>query len=262
MNTRDTALALLALNHYAQIRGDAAADGGYRLGINGHSVAERRFDRDSILEPASFAIDPALLQPGRNVLTLERSDGKTPCYLVATANNWALSGRVQASGSFLRVGRSFFRLVEQPTLGGAIHLESEAISTGVATALDERVECRLVIEALHDVDYVMVESPKPGGFEPLNPVSGWDARMQRLEAGQDRAGENGTDGAGQRVYRYEHDDRSVFFLQHLPAGRWEIRYRMRSAFAGDFRALPATAIAMYVPVLAANSTAERVGIHP
>jgi len=256
-NTRDTALALLALNHYAKLRGDATADGSYSLGFNGHSVAERRFSRDSLLEPASFAIDPAFLKPGRNVLTLERLDGRTPCYLVATAKNWAISEKVRASGSFLRVERAFFRVIEQPTLGGETHLETAAISPGGPTVLGERVECRLVIEVPQDIDYVMVESPKPGGFEPLNPLSGWDAQMRRVNAGEGSA-----DAIGRNVYRDEHDDRSVFFLQHLQAGRWEIRYQMRSAFAGNFRTLPAMATAMYVPVLAANTTAERVEIKP
>ncbi len=256
-NTRDTALALLALNHYAKLRGDATADGSYSLGFNGHSVAERRFSRDSLLEPASFAIDPAFLRPGRNSLTLGRTGGRTPCYVVATAKNWAISDKVRASGSFLHVERSFFRLVEQPTLGGETHVETAAISPDSATALGERVECRLVIEARQDIDYIMVESPKPGGFEPLNPLSGWDAGMRRLDAGEATA-----DRTGRNAYRDEHDDRSVFFLQHLQAGRWEIRYRMRSAFAGDFRALPATAAAMYVPVLAANTTAGRIEITP
>jgi uncharacterized protein YfaS (alpha-2-macroglobulin family) len=155
------------------------------------------------------------------------------------------------------VERSFFRLVEQPTLGGETHVETAAISPDSATALGERVECRLVIEARQDIDYIMVESPKPGGFEPLNPLSGWDAGMRRLDAGEATA-----DRTGRNAYRDEHDDRSVFFLQHLQAGRWEIRYRMRSAFAGDFRALPATAAAMYAPVLAANTTAGRIEITP
>lgn len=60
--------------------------------------------------------------------------------------------------------------------------------------------------------------------------------------------------------REELDDRCVFFLDHLPAGRREIRHAMRAVFAGDFRALPVTAEAMYVPVIAAHSIATRLRV--
>jgi uncharacterized protein YfaS (alpha-2-macroglobulin family) len=67
--------------------------------------------------------------------------------------------------------------------------------------------------------------------------------------------------AGDRpLYREELDDHCVFFLDHLPAGRREIRHAMRAVFAGDFRALPVTAEAMYVPVIAAHSIATRLRV--
>ena len=52
----------------------------------------------------------------------------------------------------------------------------------------------------------------------------------------------------------------MFFLDHIEAGTWEIRFGMRATTPGDFRALPVQASAMYVPEVRANSDARRVRI--
>ncbi len=62
------------------------------------------------------------------------------------------------------------------------------------------------------------------------------------------------------IYREERDEKSVFFLDRLEAGTWEIRFGMRAVRPGDFRALPARVEAMYVPEIRANSDARRVAI--
>jgi uncharacterized protein YfaS (alpha-2-macroglobulin family) len=120
----------------------------------------------------------------------------------------------------------------------------------------------------------MVEVPKPAGCEPLNPLSGWDARMRRVETSDGftsgKASAVGSAGAsasnskdpdeGRAIYREERDDKSVFFLDHVEAGTWEIRFGLRATTPGDYRALPVQASAMYVPEVRANGDARRVKI--
>ena len=65
---------------------------------------------------------------------------------------------------------------------------------------------------------------------------------------------------GRPIYREERDDKSVFFLDRIEAGTWEIRFGMRATTPGDYRALPVQASAMYVPEVRANSDARRVQI--
>jgi uncharacterized protein YfaS (alpha-2-macroglobulin family) len=116
----------------------------------------------------------------------------------------------------------------------------------------------------NELEYVMIEVPKPAGCEPINPLSGWDARLVRADAGDDPADASPSISkdfdTGRRIYREEHDDKSVFFLDHIEAGRWEIRFGLRATTPGDFRALPAKATAMYVPELCGNSDARRIQI--
>jgi len=77
---------------------------------------------------------------------------------------------------------------------------------------------------------------------------------------KDRENEHEKDEKGRAIYCEEHDDKSVFFLDHIEAGTWEIRFGMRATTPGDFRALPVQASAMYVPEVRANSDARRVRI--
>jgi alpha-2-macroglobulin len=259
-NTRDTALALLALSDYARARGETNVKGGYRLTLNGRVFAEKRFERASLLAPAVFPVDAKLLQPGKNQIVLERTGGDGLCYLNATTRSWAEAESTIAAGSFLKVSREFVRIAERDTIIGMIASEPTPLpAVGATVRNHERVECRLIFEVPHDLEYVILESPKPGGFEPLNQLSGWDASLHRLGPEVGGAQQQGL-LYGRPLYREEHDDRSVFFLPHLPAGRWEIRYTLRALFAGDFRALPATAAAIYVPLIAANTEASRIAI--
>lgn len=117
----------------------------------------------------------------------------------------------------------------------------------------------------------MIVAPKPAGLEPLNPLSGWDAQLVATTSPSASSSLVSSSRRlavslpveptqGQSVYREEYPDRSVFFLPRLAAGQWELRYHQRAVFSGSYRALPATMEAMYVPVLQANSDAQRLTI--
>lgn len=260
-NTRDTALSVLALHDYARARGATVAQGRYRLSVGGQVVAERTFDRDSLLQPATFLVDPKLLRPGANRITLARLDGTAPCFLVATAESWATAATAKPAGSFLTVQRDYLGTSFRPSLLGPPFPHTAPLPPADArVAANDLVECRLVVQAKHDLEYVAIEVPKPGGCEPLNALSGWDATLRPITADASTTVKPAAGSQGSRIYREEYPDRSVFFLPRLAAGHWEIRYRMRAVFTGDYRALPATAEAMYVPVINANTEARRLKI--
>ena len=261
-NTRDTALAVLALHAYAKSRHDLSAAAACTLTLNGHALGTREFTKESLLSPAVITVDAAQLVPGENRLVVTRTRGSTACYVTVVAHSWARGDSVVAGGDFLKTSRSLARLVEQPTLLGTVRLVPQVLPEKAGSLMrGERLEYRVQISTAHDLDYVMVVAPKPAGCEPLNPLSGWDAELKPLATADGPAtGDADDDNEGRQVYREEHDDRSVFFLPHLAAGRWEIRYTMRAAFAGDYRVLPVTMEAMYVPLLAAHSDSRRLQI--
>lgn len=192
---------------------------------------------------------------------------------------------MRPEGHLLTVGRDELRQAARPTLKGTLHITPERLPDGGTVMAGEQVTAKVTLTVPTELEYVMVEVPKPAGCEPLNPLSGWDARLIKaevrmqnaeLEAGKPGSAPPATgsgdarsatwptgeeeEDEGREVYREEHDDKSVFFLDRLEPGTWEIRFGMRAVTPGDFRALPVQATAMYVPEITANSDARRVRV--
>ena len=261
-STRDTAFAILALNAYLQQVGQLDAAGEVELLVNSTSVQRVKYSRASLLDtPSTFAIPATALRGGTNTFTLRRIAGSNPVNATAFASSWARGDDVKPAGHLLNVARLFERQKAEPTLVGTLRLTSESLGSSGAARAGEEVTARVTLVVPNELEYVMIEVPKPAGCEPLNPLSGWDARLVRVEK-RDRPqtpSQPPTD-EGRPLYREERDDRSVFFLDHLEAGTWELHFGLRAVTPGDFRALPVTAEAMYVPEITANSDARRVKI--
>jgi hypothetical protein len=284
-STRDTAFAVMALARYIEVRREFAPDAGVDVVVNGNPAGRAKFTRESLLDgPVLLAIDKMSLRPGANRIELHRTSGSTLVFAVALASSWAGADVVKPAGNLVMVGRGFVREKAQPTLMGMLKITSEPMAEGGSATAGEQVTAHVTLTIPNELEYVMIEVPKPAGCEPLNPLSGWDARLRRVEAGGGSAlGKAPADGSesaskggaspgrislpndadldeGRPVYREERDDKSVFFLDHIEAGTWEIRFGMRATTPGDFRALPVQASAMYVPEVRANSDARRVKI--
>lgn len=270
-NTRDTTLALLALQNYVKTRGqNQAATGDFTLTLNNTVVHQGRLDREALVSTPSLTLPAANLNAGENHLRLSLPSGSSQGYLTALVRTWVRSDETQPAGSFLTLSRQYVRRVAQPSLLGQIHYRDQPLqASGPQLLREEQVECRLSLSAAQDLDYIMIVAPKPAGLEPLNPLSGWDAQLipasvssasPELSSRRIDAPPHREFAQKQSVYREEYPDRSVFFLPRLAAGRWELRYSQRAVFSGNYRALPATVEAMYVPVLQANSDAQRLSI--
>ena len=260
-STRDTAFAILALTTFLQHRGHLDASGEIELLANNTPIRRVAFSRDTLLEiPAAIQIPYSALRPGKNTFTLRRTSGQTPVLATALASSWARGDSVQPAAHLIETSRTFERQKAEPTLIGQLRLTSEPLDAHGTARTTEEVTARITLTVPNQLEYLMIEVPKPAGCEPLNPLSGWDARLVRLPS--DNTKTPSPPDAGRPLYREEHDDRSVFFLDHLEAGTWELRFALRAVTPGDFRALPVTATAMYVPEITANSDSRRLKIQP
>jgi len=257
-STRDTALAILALNTFLQHHGHLDASGEIELLANNTPIRRLAFSRDTLLEnPAAIDIPATALRPGENTFTLRHLSGRNPVLATALASSWARGDSVQPAAHLIETSRTFERQKSEPTLIGELRLTPEPLAPHGSTRVTEEVTARITLTVPNELEYLMIEVPKPAGCEPLNPLSGWDARLVRLPADQH---ENPSSSSGRSLYREEHDNRSVFFLDHVEAGTWELRFGLRAVTPGDFRALPVTATAMYVPEITANSDSRRLKI--
>jgi len=284
-STRETAFAVLALAKFVQVRGEVQDETAVAVLANGTEVGRVTLNRETLLAgAATVALPVAALRGGPNRIELRRVAGDGPAYAVALAESWAAGETVKPAGHMAQVTRGFVRQKATPTLIGTLRIDPEALVSGGAAVAGEEVQAVVTLTVPNELEYVMVEVPKPAGCEPLNALSGWDARIRRAEGGQ-RTTEGGrqttadggrttegsgrttegaapglTEGVAHAIYREERDEKSVFFLDRLEAGTWEIRFGMRAVTPGDFRALPVKVEAMYVPEIRANSDARRVRV--
>ncbi len=143
----------------------------------------------------------------------------------------------EARGDLFRVERRYYRRRHD---GREWRLEP--LGEGDAVAVGDGVEVQLSISARHAAEYVHLRDPRGAGFEPESLTSGyrWDQGLGRYEEVRD----SGTS----------------FFFDWLPAGEYTLRYRLRAATAGSFRAAPAVLQSMYAPEFTAYSAGARLRV--
>jgi uncharacterized protein YfaS (alpha-2-macroglobulin family) len=268
-STRATAFAVLVLARFVELRGEAAGEAEAEVLADGAAIGRVKLNRETLLAGTTVVELPvAKLRAGANRIALRRVTGDGAVYAVALAESWAAGETVKPAGNLAQVARGFVRQKAVPTLIGTLRIEPEPLPSGGAAMAGEEVQAVVTVTVPNDLEYLMIEVPKPAGCEPLNPLSGWDARIRRAASGGQRSGDNDQKSEApvspadveRAIYREERDAQSAFFLDRLEAGTWEIRFGMRAVAPGDFRALPVQVEAMYVPEIRANSDAQRVRI--
>lgn len=249
-NTRDTAIALLALNDYLQASGELSGDIGYELTVNGKVIATKALTSADVLKaPSRFSIDPAVVGSGNAEVRIRRTSGKAPIYFAAEARFVSLEEPVKAAGNELFVKREYFRLSPRPTLLKGVEYDRIPLRDHEAIKSGDRVEVLVTIDAKNDYDYLLFEDLKPAGFEAVELQSGNSLYATGVKTQR-----------SSWVYRELRDRKVAMFIDHLPQGLWEIRYTLRAEVPGTYHALPLLGEAMYVPEVRANGDEVRVEV--
>lgn len=103
------------------------------------------------------------------------------------------------------------------------------------------VEVRLTIQADSAFDYVLLQDPKPAGFENTDLLSGWSWNILP-------------------VYRQYRDASTQFFIDSVPAGKYTLSYTLRPTLEGTYHALPAQLQSMYSPQFSAHTDAAKLNV--
>ena len=119
----------------------------------------------------------------------------------------------------------------------------EPLADGDAVKSGDRIEVELVLESKNDYEYLIFSDHKAAGFEALDALSGYVPSSE-----------------GFRAYMEPRDETVDFFIRALPRGTHTLRYQLRAEAPGNYKALPATAEAMYAPELRGNSEDIRLVI--
>lgn len=248
-NTRDTAIALLAMNDYLQRSGELTGDVAYELSVNGRVIAAKTLTAKEVLEaPSRFAVGADALADTTQEIRIRRTGGKAPIYFSAEARFVSLEEPVKAAGNEIFVRREYFRLAPRPTLLKGVQYDRVPLRDQESVKSGERVEVVVTVDSKNDYSYLMFEDLKPAGFEAVE-----------LQSGHPLFAESATKGSVW-VYQELRDRKVAMFIDHLPQGMWAIRYTLRAEVPGSFHALPLLGQAMYVPDVRANGDEARVTV--
>ncbi len=277
-NTRDTSIAILALDDWLARSGEVARDVEYELSVNGKILGRRKITaKEMLAAPGSFRLLPADVKDGPNEVRLRRVSGEGPLYVAARASFFSQEEPVPARGHEIFVKRQYYKLVGRPTLLKGQIYERVPLEDGGDVQSGERVEVVLTLEAKNDLEYLLFEDLKPGGLEAVQLRSGEPFFARELKSGEveHRFGSEGSGGAAlvadpldvarytnrQRSVHQELRDRKVaLFLDRMPQGVWEVRYDLRAEVPGRFHALPTLGEAMYVPEIRCNGSETRLTV--
>ncbi len=274
-NTRDTAIAALALSDYLKTNGGLRNDSSFEVWWNGEKLAEHSFDQNglgSLAQPFALNLEGDVILDGSNRLEIRRTSNGSPVYFSAYLEYFSEEEPIPASGVGLFAERRFGRIRQVPTLLKGYRPIKTLFEDGGSARSSERMEVVLWVEAKQDSEYLMVEDWKAAGMESTTQKSGAGIRARKLTDAALKAYRESEDlfferpvaipytGQTVSVYQEMRDNRTAFFIDKLPEGVWEIRYETRLEAPGSYHVLPTRVEAMYVPELRGSGAENRMEI--
>ncbi|VAX29744.1 hypothetical protein MNBD_NITROSPINAE05-140, partial [hydrothermal vent metagenome] len=293
-NTRNTAIAVLALNDYLKTSGELNTDLEYEIFANGQSIAKTKV-KDVLSAPSIFPVGAKFIQDGANEFKVVRKQGKGPLYFSIQAKFFSLEEPITPAGNEIFLRRQYFKLVGRPTLLKGLVYDRVPLNDGDSVMSGERIETLLTLETKNNYEYLIIEDLKPAGFEsvkiksgaslyarelkssatgrklgkpkkakenlsPPSPQSPPPLKERRILLPSGSAQADDYTGRSRWVYQELRDRKMALFIDKLPEGIWEIRTSLRAEVPGKFHALPVMAHAMYIPEIRANSQEIRLTV--
>lgn len=109
---------------------------------------------------------------------------------------------------------------------------------------------RLIIVVPEERQYVVIEDPLPAGLESVNESLKKCSHARGTDAEIIGSRQSTASYFTRKEYR---DDKTVLFARYLPAGVYEVAYRVRSTVPGKYHRPPANAYQIYVPDVSGHS---------
>jgi uncharacterized protein YfaS (alpha-2-macroglobulin family)/tetratricopeptide (TPR) repeat protein len=293
-NTRNTAIAVLALNDYLKASGELNTDLEYEIFVNGEPIARTKVE-DVLAAPSIYPVDSKFIKDGANEFKIVRKNGQGPLYFSMQAKFFSLEEPITPAGNEIFLRRQYYKLVGRATLLKGLVYDRVPLNDGDHVTSGERIETLITLEAKNNYEYLIIEDLKPAGFESVKIKSGESlyARELRSSAIDRKLGKpkkakdnlsspspqsspplrkrrtllpsgpaQATDYTGRNrwVYQELHDRKMALFIDKLPQGIWEIRTSLRAEVPGKFHALPVMGHAMYIPQIRANGKEIRLTV--
>lgn len=197
---------------------------------------------DALGGGASVTLTGAQLRAGDNALELT-AEGPGALLWSYEATAQVPSPGPATDGSRLSVQREYLRATRVADRRGRPRWLTAPFDARQPLAVGDAVLVRLTLTAPKALSHLLIEDPRPAGFE-VDAILPDGAERPWTTQGEVR------------------DDRSVFFVGTLPQGRSVIEYLIRPELEGAYTALPTRATGMYAPDLVARGREERLTVTP
>ncbi len=247
-STKDTAAVVYALAEYVQasLGGEAPS---YTATVHLNGVVQKEIEitgKDVLRKEIVVPLATADSHIGDNVITI-RKEGTGPLYYSAVLKYYSLEEDIKPRASGIKIKREYFRLIPTRQANGEVELKPRPINSRVK--IPEEILCRLTITSNDNYHYVVIEDPRPAGWEPVEQLSssGYYGYAQ-------------DEGWAPWTRREVRDEKLVFFATSLPKGKTIWEYRMRAEIPGEFHSLPTAGYGMYAPQINGHAAERRVRI--
>lgn len=255
----EAAWSLLALLETLSASGDLEADYAYTASLNGSPLIQGQADTlGQTLKPVSAHLSLEELAPNvPNALQIERSEGEGRLYYRAFLRVDRPAQEALAVQRGMALTRRYYR-------AGQDCRNERCIPADMFDLADPQpVLVRLTLTVPEDMRFVVVEDFIPAGAEVLNPRL--KTSQQYLVPDESQAAidpynlENPfEEGWGWWWFKDPviQNERIRWVVDDLPAGTYELTYRLTPLIAGDFRVLPARAWQYYFPDVEGSTAGE------
>jgi uncharacterized protein YfaS (alpha-2-macroglobulin family) len=249
----ESAWVLMALVEAMRATGDLQASFDYSAALNGSPVINGRVDGPAnALTPVTSTVSLADLRADApNALNFARGEGPGRLYYRAYLQVDRPAEEAPAVQRGLSLTRAYYRA------GQDCREQVCPALTEIDLTDPAPVVVRLTMTLPEDMYYVVVEDYLPAGAEVLNPnlktsqqgSTGEEVGLPFLSEDPFARGWGWWFFSAPQVYA----DRVRWVTDFLPAGTYEITYRLTPFLPGEFRLLPAHAWQYYFPEVEATS---------
>ncbi len=248
----ETAWVLTALVEAIQATGDVQASFPYEAELNGALLVsgDASTPASAVNPVAGLAPLSDLIADSPNALRIRRGEGDGQLYYRAYLEVGQPAESAQPVERGIFISRSYY-------LSGQ-DCRAEACQPVMDAALGNNgqfITVRLTVTLPEDMYYVVVEDTAPAGTEIINP--NLSTSQQNFDPLSDPATQFTSPYGGWGWWYFQRavitDTGARWVAPYLPAGTYEISYRLSPSVAGEFRSLPARAYQYFFPEVEGSS---------
>lgn len=226
-NSRDTAMAVLALSEHLKKQRESSDDTAITISLNGTPVKEVSLSADEIGKVKMvYTINRPDLIKKKNRISIIKEEGPS-VFITAFISFFDHSSSFRSGSRGISIKRKYYKMSGENN-GETMSLSQSRTDT---FSPGDLVMVTMNVKRSDKKDlYYMVEDPLPPGFSLVTRDTTYYSTDRRKEY----------------TSRQLYDDRSVFFVTG-PKDSFMIRYFLRANIPGAYHIMPARALLMYYP---------------